>query len=164
MFDSVIARGELVKYAAGDVIADPGGGAAPGKANRDGIWLVVAGLVKSSFKTPDGQTQVRNSSCPRPPLPHRVHVWVWPCLRSVSGWPCLAVARRPVNVIINAHGQWQTFLGAWLDPSQVPLHQTPTGIVAPVDFSVVDSLIHVVQQEKIADFPFAWGPGSLHSQ
>jgi CRISPR-associated Cas5-like protein len=65
VFDSVIARGELLKYAAGDVIADPRGGAGQGKANRDGIWLVLAGLVKSSFRTPDGQTQV----CPSLRLP-----------------------------------------------------------------------------------------------
>ncbi|KAL3141541.1 Son of sevenless 1, variant 2 [Trebouxia sp. C0010 RCD-2024] len=54
IFRRLLQRGELVKYQKGQVMWQP-----PSEEDRagDGIYVVMAGLVKSSYRTPDGELQ-----------------------------------------------------------------------------------------------------------
>ncbi|KAL3155128.1 Son of sevenless 1, variant 2 [Trebouxia sp. C0009 RCD-2024] len=54
IFRRLLQRGELVKYQKGQVMWQP-----PSDEDKggDGIYVVMAGLVKSSYRTPDGELQ-----------------------------------------------------------------------------------------------------------
>ncbi|DBA77107.1 hypothetical protein WJX77_005031 [Trebouxia sp. C0004] len=56
IFKRLLQRGQLVKYQRGEVMWQPPSGD-DGDMEGDGIYVVMAGLIKSSYQTPDDDTQ-----------------------------------------------------------------------------------------------------------
>lgn len=59
LFLTILRAGELVLYGAGDVIWDPPPHDAAGDVAGQGIFVVLHGIVRSSYIGPDSVRQVR---------------------------------------------------------------------------------------------------------